>query len=126
VKLVALRCPNCGRQRHVRERERGLGTVCDACGAEIEVPAHLFFPEYVDLMADQVLAERVLVVNCVSLLLCCMPLAAAGWWLVHGAIGRSVQEDRPVEPLLLRARNGALAVMAVQSVFWAGWIISHL
>ncbi len=118
MKLAALRCRQCGKERLVRQREKGATLACDVCGAVFEVPESLDFPEYRELYGDQLLAERMVLMSWCAFCFGCLPLAAGAWWIVAGEIARTRAEGRPVEPKLLRARNAAVAVTVVHSGVW--------
>ena len=112
MKVAELACPSCGKWRVIRMRERGHGVACDGCGGVIDVPENLDFPDYVDLYEDRVLARNVRDIALVSLLMACAPAAAIAWWLASNATQRAVDDSRPLDPSLVRARRlaGAIAV----------------
>ena len=118
MKLAPLRGPGCGRERNVLERERGSTVVCDACGAAIEVPASLAFPDYADLHRDRILAINLELAIGISFVLCCLPASAMCWWMASGAIQRERDAERPVDPVLARARGIARILTVVQAVVW--------
>jgi hypothetical protein len=91
--------------RLIRMRERGHAVACNGCNGLIDVPESLDFPDYVDLYEDRILAGNVQVASVVSLLMCCAPAAAVGWWLASGAAQRAADEGRPLDPVLVRARH---------------------
>lgn len=103
----------------MRQRETGATLACDACGEPIEVPENLEFPKLAVLYDDRALARRVHVVLVTSALLMCLPVSGACWWHVSGVIQRSRDDGRPVEPRLRRTRLVAIALTAIQVVFWA-------
>jgi hypothetical protein len=123
VKLAPLRCPACGRERNVLERERGHTVACDACGTSIEVPASLAFPDYAELHRDRMLAINLEMAIGLSCLFCCLPASAMCWWIASGAIQREKDAERPVDPMLARARRIARILTVAQLVAWC--IVGH-
>jgi hypothetical protein len=100
-------------------RERGHAVACAGCGGEIDVPANLDFPHYVDLFEDRVLATNVELAVVASAVLCCAPVAASAWWFASGAAQRARDEGRPLDPALVRARNIAAAATVLEAVVLA-------
>jgi hypothetical protein len=123
VKLVALRCRNCGRERNVLERERGSTVACDRCGAAIEVPSSLGFPDYAELHRDRTLAINLEMVLGISFVLCCLPASAACWWLASGAVQREIDADRPLDPMLVSVRRVARIVTLAQVAVWTAALV---
>ena len=119
MKLAGLRCRACGRERLVREREKGVRLACDACGEPIEVPESLEFPRLAALYDDRTLVRRMGGLLALSFCTGCLPLAGVVWWHVEGAAQRMRDEGRPVEPRLRRVRNAAAGLTALQA---AGWV----
>ncbi len=116
MKIAEIACPQCGMSRLIRMRERGHAIACDGCDGVIDVPANLDFPDYVDLYEDRILAGNVQVASIVSVLMCCAPAAAIGWYLASGAAQRAADESRPLDPALVRARRLAGAVAVGETV----------
>ena len=114
MKIAELACPSCGMSRLVRMKERGHKVACGGCDGVIEVPENLDFPDYVDLFEDRVLARDVRHAAYASLVLCCAPAAAVAWWFASGAAQRALEEGRPVDPQLVRAKRVAAIVTVVE------------
>lgn len=126
MKLAALRCRRCGRERLVLPRERGATLACDACGEPIEVPENLEFPKLAALYDDRALASRLDMILAISFCTSCLPLSAAIWWHVDGVMQRTRDEGRPVEPRLRFLRNVAIALTAIQVVAWIQLAVMYL
>jgi hypothetical protein len=126
VKLAPLRCPACGRERNVRERERGTTVACDGCGATFDVPEHLAFPDYAELQRDRVLAINLELVLGLAFLLCCLPASASAWWLASGALEREIESGRPPDPYVVRVNSIARALTVLQLVLWGAAFVSWL
>ncbi len=120
MKLAELACPSCGLSRLIRMRERGHKVACNGCSGVIDVPANLDFPDYVDLYEDRVLAGNVQIAAVLSIVMCCAPAAAIGWWLASGAAQRAADEGRPVDPDLVRARAMAAVTAVIEMVVFLG------
>jgi DNA-directed RNA polymerase subunit RPC12/RpoP len=121
VRIAELRCSACGRERIVRQGEKGRAVACDGCGAEIQVPENLAFPEYAQLYRDRALAQTLEGATGLGFILCCLPACAVAWWMAAGAVQRAHEDGRPLDPALGRIRDVAMTASLAHAALWT-WV----